>query len=363
MAINLDIAPLSEWGFFTLPRPCVVAGPCSAESEEQVMQTAKLLREMGINVFRAGIWKPRTHPGCFEGAGVEGLKWLAKAKKEYGLKICTEVASEKHVYECIKHGVDMVWLGARTTANPFLVQEIAEALRDTDMPVLVKNPVSPDIDLWIGAMERLNREGIRKIGIIHRGFTSLDEKKYRNAPHWEMAVELKSRYPQLPFFCDPSHMSGKREYIQELSQKAMNIGFDGLMIESHINPSCALSDAKQQLTPSQLSELLYKQITVRDSDTDDADYHENIDALRERIDSCDEALLRTLAARMQISRRIGQFKKDHNIAIVQTSRWDSILEAVLKSADIYDLDREFITNVFNAIHDASVQEQNKILSE
>lgn len=362
MAMKLNIVPLSEWGFFTLPRPCVIAGPCSAESEEQVMETARQLRSIGINVFRAGIWKPRTHPGSFEGVGIEGLNWMQKARKELGLRICTEVASEKHVYECIKHGVDMIWIGARTTTNPFLVQEIAEALRDTDIPVLVKNPANADIDLWIGALERLNREGVRKLGVIHRGFSSLAEKQYRNTPHWEVAVELKSRYPELPFFCDPSHMAGCKDYIPELSQKSMNIGFDGLMVESHCDPSCALSDAGQQYTPAELKDLL-ESLAVRDSSTDDKEYNENIEQLRTRIDVIDEDLVRTLAARMIISRKIGQFKKSNNIAIVQTSRWDSLLERVLKSADIYDLDREFVSAVFNAIHDASVQEQNKILSE
>lgn len=362
MAMKLDIVPLSEWGFFTLPRPCVIAGPCSAETEEQVMDTARQLREIGINMFRAGIWKPRTHPGSFEGVGAEGLKWMQRAKKEYGLKICTEVASEKHVFECIKHGVDMVWIGARTTTNPFLVQEIAEALRDTDIPVLVKNPANADIDLWIGALERLNREGTKKLGVIHRGFSSLDEKKYRNSPHWEVAVELKSRYPEIPFFCDPSHMAGCREYIPELSQKAMNIGFDGLMVESHCDPSCALSDAKQQYTPADLIKML-NGLSVRDASTDNKEYNENIEQLRTRIDAIDEEIVRTLAARMTISRKIGAWKKNNNIAIVQTSRWDSLLERVLQSADIYDLDRGFVSNVFNAIHDASVQEQNKILSE
>ena len=362
MAAKLDIAPLSEWGFFTLPRPCVIAGPCSAESEEQMMETATQLRQVGINVFRAGIWKPRTHPGCFEGAGVEGLKWMQKVKREVGLKVSTEVASEKHVFECLKHGVDMVWIGARTSANPFLVEEIAEALSGTDIPVLVKNPVNPDLDLWIGALERLNRQGIRKIGIIHRGFSSLSEKKYRNSPEWRVAVELKSRYPELPFFCDPSHMSGCRDYLQELSQQAMNLGFDGLMVESHCNPAVALSDAKQQLTPGDLIDML-ESLTVRDADTDNAEYKENIDQLRTMIDSCDDELIRTLGARMQISRKIGQYKKGNNIAIVQASRWDSLLAAAIKEGEIYGLDADYITKVFNAIHEASVKEQNKILSE
>ena len=246
---KLDLIPLYDWGMFTEPRPSVVAGPCSAESEEQVMETAKGLKSFGINVFRAGIWKPRTHPGSFEGVGTEGLRWLQKVKKELNLKISTEVASEKHVFECLKFGVDLVWLGARTTANPFLVQEIADALKDTDIPVLVKNPVNPDLDLWIGALERLNRAGIKKLGVIHRGFSTFEKINYRNDPQWQVAIELRSRYPELPFFVDPSHMGGSKDYLQEISQRSLDLGFEGLMIESHCNPSCALSDARQQLTP------------------------------------------------------------------------------------------------------------------
>ena len=254
---NLDIIPLYEWGMFTEPKPSVVAGPCSAETEEQVMETAKGLKDMGINVFRAGIWKPRTHPGCFEGIGVEGLKWFQRVKKEYGLKVSTEVASEKHVYECLKYGVDLLWLGARTTANPFLVQEIADALKGTDIPVLVKNPVNADLDLWIGALERLNRAGVKKLGVIHRGFSTFDKIKYRNDPQWQIAIELRSRYPELPFFVDPSHMGGSKDYIHEISQRSLDLGFEGLMIESHCNPSAAWSDAKQQLVPEELSDLMY----------------------------------------------------------------------------------------------------------
>ena len=359
---KLEIIPLYEWGMFTEPRPSVVVGPCSAETEEQVMETAKGLREMGINVYRAGIWKPRTHPGSFEGVGAEGLRWMQKAKKEYGLKIATEVASEKHVFECLKFGVDLVWLGARTTANPFLVQEIADALRDTDIPVLVKNPVNPDLDLWIGALERLNRAGIKKLGVIHRGFSTFDKIQYRNDPQWQVAIELRSRHPELPFFVDPSHMAGCKDYIREISQRSLDLGFEGLMIESHCNPCEALSDAKQQLTPAELSDLLYKQIKVKDKDSDSPEWKENIDQLRAKIDIIDENILYALASRMKISRQIGEYKKNSNIAILQTSRWDKVLAKVMEKGHEYGLSEGFIKAVFNAIHEASVEVQNEVIS-
>ena len=361
MERTLDIIPVSEWGFFdeSIP-PLVIAGPCSAESELQVMMTAKGLHEFGIHVFRAGIWKPRTHPGSFEGVGAPGLKWLQKVKNEYGMKVCTEVANEKHVYECLKYGIDMVWIGARTTANPFLVQEIADALRDTDIPVLVKNPVNPDIDLWIGALERLNRAGIKKLGVIHRGFSTFQKIQYRNLPGWQIAIDLRTRYPNLPFFADPSHMGGSRQCLKELSQRAMDLGFDGLMIESHCDPSCALSDAKQQLVPADLKSLL-ESLTVRQKISNDKEYNEGIEQLRSRIDVIDENLLLTLASRMEISRKIGEFKKEHNIAIVQANRWDSILSSMIEKGKDYCLSEDFITAFFTAIHEASVAEQNKIL--
>lgn len=359
MANKLELTPIADWGFFHLPpRPCVIAGPCSAETEEQVMETAKGLKAFGINVYRAGIWKPRTHPGSFEGIGAEGLKWLQRVKREYGMKVCTEVANEKHVFECIKHGVDMVWVGARTSANPFLMQEIAEALRDTDMPVLVKNPVNPDLDLWIGAFERLNAQGVKKLGAIHRGVSTSTKIKYRNDPQWEMAVELRSRYPELPVFVDPSHMAGKRDYLQELSQRGMDLGFEGLMVESHCDPSCALSDAGQQLTPPALKEML-ESLVVRDAQSEDEMFNNTLQQLRSQIDILDENIIYMLASRMKVSRSIGALKKENKVAIVQPARWDVIMEKANAAADNYGIDPEFVKRVFTAIHDASVKEQNK----
>ncbi len=360
MAHELDIVPGTEWGCFTLPRPMCIAGPCSAESEEQVMETARGLHAFGIHVFRAGIWKPRTHPGSFEGIGTPGLKWLRRVKQELGMWTCTEVASEKHVLECIKYGVDMVWVGARTSANPFLMQEIADALSGTDMPVLVKNPVNPDIDLWIGALERLNRAGIRKLGVIHRGFSTSEPIAYRNDPGWKIAIELRTRYPQLAFFADPSHMAGDRKYLLELSQRAMDLGLDGLMVESHCNPACALSDAKQQLMPADLQHLL-ESLVIRDNTSDSQAYKEGIDALRAQIDVLDENLLFTLASRMKVSAKIGQYKRDHNVAILQAGRWEQVLADMVEKGASYGLSEQAITAIMTAIHDESVRVQNEVL--
>ena len=360
MAYELDIIPGTEWGFFTLPRPMCIAGPCSAETEEQVMETARGLSAFGIHVYRAGIWKPRTHPGSFEGVGTPGLKWLRKVKETYGMKVCTEVASEKHVLECIKYGVDIVWIGARTSANPFLMQEIADALEGTDIPVLVKNPVNPDIDLWVGALERLNRAGIKKLGVIHRGFSTSAPILYRNDPGWKLAIEMRTRYPQMAFFADPSHMAGDRKYLQELSQRAMDLGLDGLMVESHCNPACALSDAKQQLTPHDLQNLL-ESLVIRENTSDNEAYKDGIEALRARIDVIDDNLLKLLADRMEVSRQIGRYKKEHNVAILQAGRWDALLAAMVERAREKGISEEAITAIMNAIHDESVRVQNEVL--
>ena len=362
MTHELDIIPGTEWGFFTLPRPMCIAGPCSAETEEQVMETARGLSEFGIHVFRAGIWKPRTHPGSFEGVGVTGLKWLNKVKETYGMKVCTEVATEKHVLECIKYGVDIIWIGARTSTNPFLMQEIADALSGTDTPVLVKNPVNPDLDLWVGALERLNRAGIRKLGVVHRGFSTSASIPYRNDPGWKIAIELRTRYPQMAFFADPSHMAGDRRYLQELSQRAMDLGLDGLMVESHCDPSCAWSDARQQLTPQDLRTLL-ESLVIRENSSEDKNYKEGIDTLRARIDVIDEQLLTLLQERMEVSRSIGRYKKEHNVAILQAVRWEQILSDMVKRADAMDISREAVLAIMTAIHDESVRVQNKILEQ
>lgn len=363
MGTRLELIPVGEWNIFPEGKtPMLIAGPCSAESESQVMQTAEGLRALGVNVFRAGVWKPRTHPNTFEGAGAPALQWLRRVQEELGMKVVTEVAGEKHVCDCIKSGVDMVWIGARTTANPFLVQEIADALKGTDIPVLVKNPVSPDIDLWIGALERLNQAGVKKLGVVHRGFSTGEKSRYRNEPLWQIAVELRTRYPELPFFADPSHIGGSREYLHELSQRALDLGLDGLMIESHCDPASAKSDAGQQVTPEDFGKLI-SGLVVRKADSDSPEYKENIDQLREQIDVIDENLLSLLASRMNLSRSIGKYKKEHNIAILQTSRWDAVLSQMKERAESYGLSAGFVSAIFNAIHEESVQEQNKILSD
>ncbi|MDE7074453.1 MAG: bifunctional 3-deoxy-7-phosphoheptulonate synthase/chorismate mutase type II [Odoribacter sp.] len=361
--MRLDLAGVSEWGIFSdLTRPLVVAGPCSAESEQQVYETAKGLRAAGVEVLRAGIWKPRTRPNCFEGVGAEGLPWMQRVQRELGMKVSTEVANVKHVYEALKAGMDMLWIGARTTANPFAMQEIADALKGTDIPVLVKNPVNPDVELWIGALERLNMAGLRKIGVIHRGFSTYGKSKYRNMPQWQLPIEVKRRFPEMLMICDPSHISGRREYLREVSQQAMDLGFDGLIVESHICPEIALSDSAQQLTPAALGALL-EGLVIREVDTENLEYRENIDELRARIDVLDNELLELLANRMRVSDEIGRYKKQNNITILQPVRWDTILEKVFAKGAEKGLDSEFLEKVFKAVHQASIDRQTRIMNE
>ena len=351
-----EILPLAIDGN-ELGRPLIIAGPCSAETEEQVLSTARGLARAGIKVYRAGIWKPRTKPGGFEGVGVPGLAWLNKVKEETGMKVATEVANRGHVEACLEYGIDMLWIGARTSANPFAMQEIADALREAgkDIPVLVKNPVNPDIELWIGALERLYNAGIKRLGVIHRGFSTYGTHIYRNKPQWRIPLELRRRFPNLPIICDPSHIGGKRELIASLSQQALDMGFDGLIIESHCEPDCAWSDRNQQVTPEVLGVIL-DNLVFRDAPVPT----ENLVHLRRQIDQIDNELIELLAKRLNISREIGTYKKEHNIPIVQASRFDDIMRSRVLAAKSMGMGEEFMKQILSSIHEESVRLQLEI---
>lgn len=359
---ELEVKALSGWSLFSGTGPYVISGPCSAESRLQVVETARQLCQEGVSMFRAGVWKPRTRPGTFAGAGKEGLEWLLDARRETGIGICAEVATPQHVESCLEAGLDAVWIGARTTANPFLVQEIAEALSGSGIPVLVKNPVNPDVALWLGALERMRKAGLDRIAAIHRGFSTIEATAYRNDPLWSVALQLRSLCPGLPMFCDPSHMGGKVSLVAEISQKAMDLGYDGLMIESHCDPGNALSDASQQLTPSELGKML-KSLTLRNNDSSEDRYKAILREERAKIDIIDESLLRLLASRMEASRTIGEAKKEHNIAIFQQDRWKDVLALSVAKGRELGLNDEFVRKLMILVHEASVEEQNKILSE
>ncbi len=339
-------------------RPLVIAGPCSAETEEQVLRTAHDLAAEGISIYRAGLWKPRTKPGGFEGVGVEGLPWLARVKRETGMYTATEVATREHVAAALEGGVDLLWIGARTAANPFAMQEIADALRGVDVPVLVKNPVSPDLELWIGAVERIHNAGIRRLGVIHRGFTSIDKSLYRNHPMWSIPIELHRRLPGLPIFCDPSHIGGKRELIAPLSQQAMDLGFDGLIVEAHCTPDCAWSDKAQQITPQTLA-YICRNLVIREMSVTT----ENLTELRARIDKIDDELLELLARRMRVSQDIGQYKKEHDMPVLQAQRYEELLARRAAQAVEIGMDREFMRPVLQAIHEESIRQQMQVLGE
>ena len=339
-------------------RPLVIAGPCSAETEEQVMDTATQLAKRGIKIFRAGIWKPRTKPGGFEGIGEEGLPWMQRVKQETGMLVGTEVATAKHVEAALKAGIDVLWIGARTTANPFAVQELADSLRGVDVPVLVKNPVNPDLELWIGALERINGAGVKRIGAIHRGFSSYDKKIYRNTPMWHIPIELRRRIPNIPIICDPSHIGGKRELIAPLCQQAMDLGMDGLIVESHCNPDSAWSDAKQQVTPDILDYILNLLVIRKETAST-----ESLTELRKQIDECDNDLIELLAKRMRVSREIGIYKKEHEIQVVQTDRYSEILEKRGAQGALCGIDSECVKKIFEAIHEESVRQQLDIINK
>ena len=339
-------------------RPLVIAGPCSAETEEQVMCTAKQLAEKGCHIFRAGVWKPRTKPGGFEGNGEAALPWLSQVKKETGMLVSTEVATPEHVELALKYGVDVLWVGARTSANPFAMQALADAMKGLDVPVLVKNPVNPDLELWIGALERINQAGIKRLGAIHRGFSSYDKKIYRNLPMWQIPIELHRRIPNLPIICDPSHIGGSRELIAPLCQQAMDLGFDGLIVESHCEPDKAWSDAKQQVTPDVLDYIL-SLLVIRDEKATT----EGITMLRKQIDELDNQLMDLLAKRMRVCREIGQYKKEHNMTVLQTARYNEILEKRGAQGALCGMGAKFVKKIFEEVHEESVRQQIEILNK
>ena len=345
----------------TLDSPLIIAGPCSAETEEQVLATAKQIAALKrVSIFRAGIWKPRTRPGQFEGIGSIGLEWLKKVKAETGLPTAVEVANVKHVYEALRMGIDFLWIGARTTVNPFSVQEIADALKGVNVPVLIKNPVNADLDLWMGAIERIQKAGITKIGAVHRGFSSADKSQYRNKPMWELPIELKRRMPEIPMICDPSHICGNRELLFNVSQTAIDLDYEGLMIETHCNPNSALSDAKQQITPAELDKML-ERIVVRLSSVEDRKFISSLEDFRDRIDELDTKLISLLAERMEISRSIGEYKKQNGVTILQNSRWNEIVEQRTKQGSEKQLTIDFVKKIFESIHQESIHHQKTVM--
>jgi len=343
-------------------RPLIISGPCSAETEEQVIETATRLAKTGkVDMLRAGIWKPRTRPGMFEGIGTKGLGWLAQARKITGLPVAVEVATAKQVEDALHFDIDLLWIGARTTVNPFSVQEVADALRGVNVPVLVKNPINPDLELWTGALERVAKAGIKKIGLIHRGFSSYGNTEYRNAPMWHLAIEMKRRNPEIMMINDPSHICGNRTLLQDVAQKAIDLDFDGLMIESHIDPDKAWSDAKQQVTPERLVELL-NGIKWRHETTDEKEFVVALEKLREQINHIDDELMQLLGQRMKIADKIGEYKKNNSITILQTNRWNEILERAFKKGEALGLSKEFITKYYDSVHMESINHQNRIMN-
>ena len=361
MKHSLNIVPLKDW-LNTGLEPLIIAGPCSAETEEQLISTAHLLAKTGkVSVLRAGIWKPRTRPGEFEGVGSIGLQWLKRAQEETGLLVTTEVASAKHVEEALAAGVDILWVGARSTVNPFTVQEIADALKGCDIPVLVKNPVNPDLSLWLGALERINQAGITKLAAIHRGFSSFEKTAFRNEPMWDLAIQLKTIVPHLPIINDPSHICGNRELIPYISQKAFDMDMQGLIVESHIDPSQAWTDAKQQLTPQALSDLIDR-LVLRKPDSDNPVFENKLSELRKDIDRLDDHLMKVVSDRMRVVEQIGNYKKDNKVTILQLNRWDEIVQHRSNIAKALNLDRDFTVKLLELIHKESIRKQNEVMN-
>ena len=347
---------------FELDHPLVIAGPCSAETEKQVLEIAHQLKDTDATVLRAGIWKPRTRPGNFEGVGALGLKWLQKAKEETGMLITTEVANANHVDLALQHNVDILWIGARTTVSPFIVQEIAEALKGTDKPVLIKNPVNPDLSLWLGAVERFYTEGINNLGVIHRGFSAYEKTRYRNNPEWQLPIDLQNRFPDLPLILDPSHIAGRRDIIFDLCQTALDLNYDGLMVETHHDPDNAWSDASQQITPAALVKIM-DDLKIRKETSAEAEYNNKINTLRTQIDVIDHQLIEVLGKRMKVSDGIGALKKANNVAVLQSKRWNEILGKMILEGEQNKLSEEFILRMFKAIHQESINHQEKVFKQ
>ena len=360
-SLSLDLVPLADWLPAKWKKP-LIAGPCGAESEEQLFDTAKQLAQAGqVSLLRAGVWKPRTRPGAFEGRGEEALGWLQAVKKETGLPFTVEVANTDHVEAALKYGTDVLWIGARTTVNPFSVQEIADAVKGTDVAVLVKNPLNADLQLWMGALERFNRSGIRKLAAIHRGFHSEVKTQYRNRPLWEIPIALKAANSGLPIICDPSHICGRRDILLQVAQKALDLNMDGLMMEVHRDPATALSDAAQQLTPALFGELL-SQLVVRESSTDDADFSNMLTSLRQVIDGIDEEIVQALARRMQVVTRVGEYKRDHGITILQLDRWMEILQTRVAAGESLGVDKDVLIELCQLLHKASIRKQTSVMN-
>lgn len=347
---------------FGLSHPLVIAGPCSAETEEQVLAVANQLKNTDATVLRAGIWKPRTRPGMFEGVGAIGLKWLQKAKQETGMLIATEVANPVHVQLALDHDVDILWIGARSTVSPFIIQEIADSLEGTDKVVLVKNPVNPDLPLWLGAVERLHKANIKKLGVIHRGFSTYEKTKYRNIPEWQLPIELQNKFPDLPLICDPSHITGNRDMIFDVCQTALDLNYDGLMVETHIDPENAWSDAAQQVTPESLVQIM-KDLKIRKETDEQSDYNSKISNLRAQIDVMDNQLLDVLGKRMKVADEIGKLKKERNVAVLQSKRWNEILGKMILEGEGRGLSEEFVLRMFKAIHQESINHQEKVINK
>ena len=353
---------LRSWlNAFGLDHPLVIAGPCSAETEAQVLKIAHQLKDTDTTVLRAGIWKPRTRPGNFEGVGALGLKWLQKAKEETGLLTTTEVANANHVDLALKHDIDILWVGARTTVSPFIVQELADALKGTDKTVLIKNPVNPDLALWLGAVERFYEAGVKNLGVIHRGFSTYEKARYRNNPEWQIPIDLQNRFPDLPLILDPSHIAGRRDIIFDLCQTALDLNYDGLMVETHYDPDNAWSDAKQQITPASLDQMTVD-LRIRKEEGDAVEYRNKLATMRAKIDVIDHKLLEVLGNRMKISDEIGKLKKQNNVAILQTKRWNEILGKMILQGEDNELSEEFILKLYKAIHQESINHQKKIIN-